>query len=53
MNVSLDAAYKEACTALGEQVVIQRLLTQEVATLTARVAELEAEAAGQVPATDH
>ena len=34
MNVSLEAAYAEACKALGEAIVTQRLLSAEVQRLT-------------------
>lgn len=35
MNVSLEDAYNEACRQLGEALVKERLLLQEVARLTA------------------
>lgn len=35
MNVTLEAAYREACLALGEAVVRERLLTAEVQRLSA------------------
>jgi len=31
MNIPLERAYQEACTALGEAVVMQRLLAAELA----------------------
>jgi hypothetical protein len=34
MQISVDDAYAEACKALGEAIVAQRLLTAEVARLT-------------------
>ena len=34
MNVTLPEAYAEACKALGESIVTQRLLSAEVARLT-------------------
>ncbi len=37
MNITMEDAYKEACTALGEVVVTQRLLTVELARLQALV----------------
>lgn len=43
MNVSLSDAYAEACKALGESVVRERLLTREVDRLTAEVTERTAE----------
>lgn len=42
MNVSLSDAYDEACKALGEAIVRERLLTREAERLSARVADLEA-----------
>lgn len=36
MNVSLEDAYREACLALGEAVVRERLLTAELGRLTAQ-----------------
>lgn len=35
MDVSLEDAYREACTALGESIVRERLLAAEIARLTA------------------
>ena len=35
MNVTIEDAYREACTALGEAVVRERLLSAEVQRLTA------------------
>lgn len=37
MNVTLEDAYSEACRALGEAVVRERLLTAEIHRLTALV----------------
>lgn len=34
MNVTLEDAYAEACRALGESIVTQRLLSAEVQRLT-------------------
>lgn len=34
MNATLEQAYREACQALGESIVTQRLLSAEVARLT-------------------
>lgn len=34
MNVTIEAAYAEACRALGEAIVTQRLLSAEVIRLT-------------------
>lgn len=42
VNVTLDRAYAEACQALGEALVTQRLLGAEVARLTAEVEALTA-----------
>jgi len=36
-QVTLEDAYREACTALGESMVQQRLLGQEIARLQALV----------------
>lgn len=36
MNVSLEDAYREACLALGEAVVRERLLTAELGRLSGR-----------------
>jgi hypothetical protein len=42
MEVSLEEAYEEACRALGEAQVRERLLTKALTESQARVAELEA-----------
>lgn len=34
MNVTLEDAYREACQALGEAIIRERLLTAEVQRLT-------------------
>lgn len=34
MNVTIEDAYREACAALGEAIVTQRLLTAELQRLT-------------------
>lgn len=41
MNVSIEDAYREACLALGESVVRERLLSVEIDRLTAGVARAE------------
>lgn len=38
MNVTIEEAYREACTALGESVIRERLLTAELSR-SARQAE--------------
>lgn len=35
MNIPIERAYQEACTALGEALVVQRLLSAEIARLQA------------------
>lgn len=58
MQVSMDEAYREACLALGEAVVRERLLVQQAATLATerdalavRLAERDADAAEQPSAS--
>lgn len=43
MNVTLDAAYEEACAALGAAIVTQRLLSAEVERLAAENEQLRAQ----------
>lgn len=43
MDITLNAAYAEACQALGEAIVTQRLLSAEVARLTEQAAEVPEE----------
>lgn len=43
MNIDLTDAYTEACQAIGEGVVIQRLMTKELTVQGERIAELEAQ----------
>jgi len=40
MNVTLEQLYAEACKALGEVVIAQRLLSAEVTSLSAEVERL-------------
>lgn len=49
MDVTLNDAYREACTALGEQIVTQRLMAQHAAELEAELARLIAEQAEEPP----
>jgi hypothetical protein len=51
MNVTQEQAYAEACQALGEAVVAQRLIAKEVARLTAELERLRAPVEGPL-ATD-
>lgn len=37
MNTTIEAAYQEACLALGESIVMQRLLSTELARVSALV----------------
>lgn len=50
VNVTLEAAYREACQALGEATVRERLLTAEVERLTQQVEALSAPPAPTDPA---
>lgn len=43
MEVSLEEAYAEACRALGESQVRERLLTRALAESQGRIAALESE----------
>lgn len=48
MNVTIEDAFKEACTALGEGLVRERIQAQEVRRLTAENAALR----DSLPVTD-
>lgn len=39
MNVTIEDAYREACLALGESIVMQRMLATELARVSALVAD--------------
>jgi len=41
VNVSLEDAYREACLALGEAIVRERLVTAELGRLTTPAPDLE------------
>lgn len=47
MNVPMERAYREACLALGEALVRERLLIAEVQRLEAAALARSAEAAGE------
>lgn len=40
-NIPLDAAYREACMALGEQIVMERFMSAEIQTLRKKCEELD------------
>ena len=51
MDVSLEDAYGEACKAIGEMVVRERLLLAEMAKRDAAIAQLGEQLAGPTPDT--
>lgn len=53
MDIGMDVAFTEACQALGESIVKERLLTREIARLSIQIEVTPSDEPHDVPEPKH